>query len=287
MLFKKGKKVKELEKKCVERKIAEEELKTDCDKLQKNLDEFIQLIVFISELNDPFTAGHQRQVTQLACAIAKEMGLSEKQFKGIYMASRIHDIGKMKVPAEILNKPAKLTETELNIIKTHPQAGYELLKHIEFQWPIAKIVLQHHEKCDGSGYPAGLGNKEILLEEYKILLQNAKTLKIPDKEKNVFSLGGRGHYENPISDILSFFIDPNEEHGFNSLFLRSIFEAAKSEMPLLETVKAPIREVRTDLGNRIDLLVEGDEWVLTIENKIRHDAVNPFDDYTNFINNVI
>lgn len=156
--------VKELEKKRIERKIAEEKLKTDCDKLQKNLDEFIQLIVFISELNDPFTAGHQRKVTQLACAIAKEMGLSEKQFKGIYMASRIHDIGKMKVPAEILNKPAKLTETELNIIKTHPQAGYELLKHIEFQWPIAQIVLQHHEKCDGSGYPAALRNKEILLE---------------------------------------------------------------------------------------------------------------------------
>ncbi len=157
-------KVKELEKKCIERKTAEEELQENNDKLEKNLDEFIQLIAFISELNDPFSAGHQGKATQLACAIAKEMDLSEKQFKGIYIASRIQNIGTIKLPAEMLIKPDRLAEAELNIIQTHPQAGYELLKPIEFPWPIAQIVLQHHEKCDGSGYPAGLRNKEILLE---------------------------------------------------------------------------------------------------------------------------
>jgi HD-GYP domain-containing protein (c-di-GMP phosphodiesterase class II) len=156
--------VKGLEKKCIERKTAEEELKENNDKLEKNLDEFIQLIAFISELNDPFSAGHQGKATQLACAIAKEMDLSEKQLKGIYIASRIQNIGKIKLPTEMLIKPDRLTEAELNIIQTHPQAGYELLKPIEFQWPIAQIVLQHHEKLDGSGYPAGLQDKEILLE---------------------------------------------------------------------------------------------------------------------------
>jgi hypothetical protein len=121
------------------------------------------------------------------------------------------------------------------------------------------------------------------LEKFESLLQKAQQLKKPEIEKNIFSIGGRGHYENPISDILAFFINPNEDHGFGSLFLKSVFESANVEIPLLEIVKAPKREVSTDSGNRIDLLVEGDEWVLTIENKIRHEAVNPFDDYTDYI----
>jgi len=100
----------------------------------------------------------------LACAIATEMGLPDERIEGIYIAGLLHDIGKIAIPAEILNKPTKLTEAESNLIKTHPQVGYDILKNIEFSEPIAQIVLQHHEMMDGSGYPQGLKGKEILLE---------------------------------------------------------------------------------------------------------------------------
>jgi putative nucleotidyltransferase with HDIG domain len=116
------------------------------------------------ESRDPYTAGHQQRVTQLVSALAQEMGLSEKEVEGVKMASLIHDIGKISIPAEILSKPGKLTEIEFSLVKTHAQAGYEILKDIEFPWPIAQIVLQHHERLDGSGYPLGLKDKKILLE---------------------------------------------------------------------------------------------------------------------------
>jgi len=116
------------------------------------------------EMRDPYTAGHQRRVTILACAIAEEMGLTEEQFDGLRLAGLIHDIGKITVPAEILNKPGRISELELNIIKTHPEAGYKVLKEIAFPWPVARIVLQHHERLNGSGYPQGLKDGEIMLE---------------------------------------------------------------------------------------------------------------------------
>jgi putative nucleotidyltransferase with HDIG domain len=116
------------------------------------------------EMRDPYTAGHQRRVTILACAIAEEIGLTEEQFDGLRLAGMIHDIGKITVPIEILNKPGRISETEFNIIKTHPQAGYNLLREIEFPWPVAQIVLQHHERLDGSGYPQGLKDGTIMLE---------------------------------------------------------------------------------------------------------------------------
>jgi len=118
----------------------------------------------IVESRDPYTAGHQRRVTDLACAIAIEMGLSQTQIDGIRMAASTHDIGKIYVPAEILSKSGKLAEIESSIIKTHPQVGYNVLKEIEFPYPVAQIVLQHHERMDGSGYPAGLTGDYILLE---------------------------------------------------------------------------------------------------------------------------
>jgi putative nucleotidyltransferase with HDIG domain len=115
-------------------------------------------------MRDPYTAGHQRRVTVLACAIAEQMGISEEQFDGLRLAGLVHDIGKFNVPVEILNKPGRITETELNIIKTHAEAGYNVLKEIEFPWPVARIVLQHHERLDGSGYPQGLKDNGIMLE---------------------------------------------------------------------------------------------------------------------------
>jgi PAS domain S-box-containing protein/putative nucleotidyltransferase with HDIG domain len=147
-----------------ERKQAEEELQKGYDKLHDTMIATVNTLASTVEMRDPYTAGHQRRVTVLACAMAEEMGLTEEQFDGLRMAGLVHDIGKFSVPVEILNKPGRITETEFNIIKHHSQAGYNILKEIEFPWPVAQIVLQHHERLDGSGYPQGLKNGGIMLE---------------------------------------------------------------------------------------------------------------------------
>jgi len=147
-----------------ERKRAEEELQRSFKKVKKILEEIIHAISLVVEMRDPYTAGHQRRVANFSCAIAKELGLPKEQIDGIHMAGIIHDIGKIYVPGEILSKPARLNEAELSLVKNHPRVGYDILKKIEFPWPIAEIVLQHHERIDGSGYPQGLSGEEILLE---------------------------------------------------------------------------------------------------------------------------
>ncbi|MGB9764798.1 MAG: HD domain-containing phosphohydrolase [Candidatus Saccharicenans sp.] len=146
------------------RKKAEKEIQESWTRLHRTLEGTIQAISTTIEMRDPYTAGHQRRVAKLAEAIARELQLSASQVEGIKFAAEIHDIGKIYVPAEILSKPTKLTDLEYTIIKTHPQAGYEILKNIEFPWPIAQIVLQHHERMNGSGYPNGLKGDKILLE---------------------------------------------------------------------------------------------------------------------------
>jgi putative nucleotidyltransferase with HDIG domain len=127
-------------------------------------EDFLGAIASTLEKRDPYTAGHQRRVGKLAEAIAQEMGVDEEKTNVLRLAAFVHDIGKISVPAEILVKPGKLTEIEMSIIKTHAQAGYDILKNIEFPWPIAEIVLQHHERLDGSGYPRGLVGEECLME---------------------------------------------------------------------------------------------------------------------------
>jgi PAS domain S-box-containing protein/putative nucleotidyltransferase with HDIG domain len=134
------------------------------DRLRRALEGMVEAMSVTIEMRDPYTAGHQRRVSRLSVAIAREMGLPELQIEGIRMAGDIHDIGKIYVPAEILSKPGKLTEIEFTIIKTHPQVGYDILKNVEFPWPIAQIVVQHHERLDGRGYPAGLRGDAILFE---------------------------------------------------------------------------------------------------------------------------
>jgi PAS domain S-box-containing protein/putative nucleotidyltransferase with HDIG domain len=132
--------------------------------LQQSLEQSIKTIAATVEARDPYTAGHQNRVSELAVAIGQEMNLSEKQIHGIRLAAIIHDLGKIHIPAEILSKPGKLSAIEFMLIKTHPQEGYNILKEVKFPWPIADIILQHHEKIDGSGYPQGLKGDEILLE---------------------------------------------------------------------------------------------------------------------------
>ncbi|MDO9567287.1 MAG: PAS domain S-box protein [Candidatus Desulfaltia sp.] len=145
-----------------ERKQSEETLKQSYEKLQEALDGAIHALATTAEWRDPYTAGHQNRVAELA--IAKEMNLQEEPIKKIYMSAIIHDVGKINVPSEILSKPGRLSEFEFEIIKTHPQVGYDILKQIKFPWPIAWIVLQHHERLDGSGYPNGVSGEEICLE---------------------------------------------------------------------------------------------------------------------------
>ena len=140
------------------------ELKKSTDKVKTNIEGTIHAMAMTVEMRDPYTAGHQRQVADLASAIAVKMGIPREQRDSIHLAGTIHDIGKMQVPTEILSKCGKLTELEFDMIKTHSQAGYDILKTIEFQWPIAEFVLQHHERMDGSGYPSGLKAESILIE---------------------------------------------------------------------------------------------------------------------------
>ncbi|MCJ7546002.1 MAG: PAS domain-containing protein [Deltaproteobacteria bacterium] len=147
-----------------ERKQVEEELQGSYHKLRETLIATVNALASTIEMRDSYTAGHQRRVTMLACAIAEEMGLTDEQFDGLRLAGLVHDIGKITVPAEILSRPGRISDAEFNIIKTHAQAGYNVLKDIEFPWPVAQIVLQHHERLDGSGYPQGLKDGGIMLE---------------------------------------------------------------------------------------------------------------------------
>jgi PAS domain S-box-containing protein/putative nucleotidyltransferase with HDIG domain len=147
-----------------ERKRADVETKHSTEKLMNAMENTISAMAMIVEMRDPFTAGHQRRVTQLACAIGKEIGLSGDQITGLRLAGLIHDIGKVRVPAEILTNPDGLSEAEFAMIKMHPVLGYEILKTMDLPWPIAHIIHQHHERMDGSGYPLGLSSKDIILE---------------------------------------------------------------------------------------------------------------------------
>lgn len=139
-------------------------LKASEKKLRVSMLESITALAAIVEMRDPYTAGHQRRVAELAVAIAQALQLADDRVEGVHLASVVHDVGKIRVPAEILSKPGRLTAIEFALIKEHSQNGYEILKTIAFPWPIAQIVLQHHERLDGSGYPQGLRGEEILLE---------------------------------------------------------------------------------------------------------------------------
>jgi len=147
-----------------ERRRTQEKLKKSLHKAKQALEETVRALVLTAEKRDPYTAGHQERVSQLATAIAKELSLPNDKAEGIRVAGTIHDIGKIYIPAEILNKPGKLSDIEMSLIKTHPEIGFDLLKDISFPWPVAKIVLQHHERLNGSGYPRGVIGKKILFE---------------------------------------------------------------------------------------------------------------------------
>ncbi len=143
---------------------ADTAIKEGYAKLQQTLDSAILALSKAIEIRDPYTAGHQYRVAALAHVIAQRLGFDERRLEGMKVMGFLHDIGKIVVPAEILTKPSKLHEYEFNHIKMHCQAGYDILKEIEFPWPVSTVVLQHHERLDGSGYPFGIGSDKIIIE---------------------------------------------------------------------------------------------------------------------------
>jgi len=148
----------------IEQRRTDDKLTQTISTLRNALGGTIHAMALPVETRDPYTAGHQRRVSNLARAIATEMHLSREQIEGVRIAGIVHDLGKISVPSEILSKPGDISLIEHSLINTHPQKGFEILDNINFPWPIARIVLQHHERLDGSGYPAGLKKNEILIE---------------------------------------------------------------------------------------------------------------------------
>ena len=148
---------------ATKRREAEEKLEQTLEILKRAVGTTIQILVYALESRDPYTAGHQSRSANLASAIATEMGLDQDKIEGIHMAGIIHDIGKISIPSEILIKPTKLTNIENSLIKQHSLSGYEMLKDVEYPWPLAEIVYQHHERMNGSGYPRNLKGDEILM----------------------------------------------------------------------------------------------------------------------------
>ncbi len=155
---------RELREELAQRLAAERQLRESFDRLERVLDETVETLAAVVETKDPHTSGHQRRVVRLAAAIAAELGLSAHRIRGLRVAGLLHDIGKIYVPAEILSRPGQLRQSEIDLLHSHPSIGYELLKGIPFEWPVADIVLQHHERMDGSGYPSRLQRDQIMQE---------------------------------------------------------------------------------------------------------------------------
>lgn len=154
----------QLRREVEHRRHVQQELQESLDYLKKIIGGTVMAIAMTVEKRDPYTSGHQQRVAELARAIGREMGLSQDQLEGLTIASAIHDIGKISLPAEILTKPAQLNSLEMGLIQAHSQAGYDILKNVDFPWPVAQIVLQHHERLNGTGYPKGLSGEGILKE---------------------------------------------------------------------------------------------------------------------------
>ena len=147
-----------------EQRRAEQQIKLQVAQLEAALMRTVEVATTLSEIRDPYTAGHERRVAELAAAIGGELGFDARRQQGLRIAGNLHDVGKMSIPSEILSKPGKLSPVELLMVKGHAQAGYEILKNVEFPWPVALVALQHHERMDGSGYPLGLKGEDIMLE---------------------------------------------------------------------------------------------------------------------------
>jgi PAS domain S-box-containing protein len=203
------------------------EIKHASEKLSDTFKQTIEAITLTVEARDPYTAGHSARVAELSAALATKLDLSEKQTEGIRFGASIFDLGKIFVPGEILTRPGKLTDAEFEVLKDHSQTAYDILKGIDFPWPIAEMVLQHHERLDGSGYPNGLKGDEIIIE--------AKILAIADVLE---AMNSHRPYRSALGIEASLeFISLNKETLFSTeivdacvqLFNEEGFEFSSSE----------------------------------------------------------
>jgi len=147
-----------------EKKRAEEEIQRYVAQLEKAFMSTVGVATTLSEMRDPYTAGHERRVAEIAVAIGKEFEFDDRRLEGLRVAGYLHDVGKMTIPSEILSKPGRLSAIEFQLIQGHARASYDVLKDVEFPWPVAQVALQHHERMDGSGYPQGLKGEDIIIE---------------------------------------------------------------------------------------------------------------------------
>ncbi|HLN24703.1 MAG TPA: HD domain-containing phosphohydrolase [Patescibacteria group bacterium] len=149
---------------AIERKAVDEERRGNAEQLKRVLLQTVRAVSLTLEMRDPYTAGHQRRVAQLALMIGTHMGLSDIQLEGLHTGALIHDIGKINVPSDFLSRPGKLSPAAFAVIRQHSADGFEIVQDIEFPWPVAKMILQHHERMDGTGYPHGIGGDDIIIE---------------------------------------------------------------------------------------------------------------------------
>jgi PAS domain S-box-containing protein len=198
------------------------DLQQSFEKFRKSMGGIIQAISLTIEKRDPHTAGHQRRVAKLSRAIATDMGFSWDRIEGIRMAAAIHDLGKIHVPAAILARPGRLSEAELAIIKIHPQIAYDILKGIEFSWPIAQTILQHHERMDGSGYPFGLFAEDIL--EEAMILAVADVVEAMSSHRPYREACGIDKALEEISKGKGVLYDPKVVNVCMNLFLKKKFK---------------------------------------------------------------
>ncbi|WP_345971528.1 HD domain-containing phosphohydrolase [Sulfurimonas sp. HSL1-6] len=198
--------------------------------LRESLEQSIQAIAATVESRDPYTAGHQNRVAELATAIAREMGLDDERIRGIGFAGIIHDLGKIHIPAEILSKPGRLSNIEYQLIQTHPEAGYDIVKDVNFPWPIAQIILQHHERLNGSGYPQGLKGDAILLEAKIIAI--ADTVDAISSHRPYRSARGIETAMREIQEGKGSAFDPEAVEACVRLFMEKGFEFS-TESPLI------------------------------------------------------
>jgi putative nucleotidyltransferase with HDIG domain len=189
-------------------------------KESESYEAFIKVVPLLTELQDPYTAEHQKKVSELAAGIARAMGLPGDMIEGIRVAGFVHDIGKMSAPAEIVTKPSALTPLEFSIIKQHPQKAYAILKEMEFPWPIPEIVLQHHERLDGSGYPRGLKGNEIRLE--------ARVLAVADVVEAISS--DRPYRRNLGIEVALEEIDKNKGIFYDAEVTRACLKSFKTSV---------------------------------------------------------
>ena len=202
--------------------IAEEKLKQSFEILQKATGDIIQAMSSTSEMRDPYTAGHQKRVKELAVAIGRKMNINQEQLEGLKFAGIIHDIGKISVPSDILSKPGKINKMEFEVIKNHSQVGFDLLNKIEFPWPISRIVHQHHERMDGSGYPLGLKSDQILLEAR--ILAVADVVEAMTSHRPYRAALGIEQALQEITDHKHDYYDPNVVDACIALFREKKFK---------------------------------------------------------------